>query len=148
LRPTARTVQLRRYLTFDHGVVMAPPIRGLHHVTATVAGAQDDLDFYVRLLGLRLVKKTVNFDNRGVYHFYYGNESGAPSTLMTTFPYGDLGVPMGRKGSGQVTETAFSVPSDALDAWESRLREADLSCRRSQRFANEALSFEDPSGSN
>ena len=125
---------------------MAPPIRGLHHVTATVAGAQDDLDFYVRLLGLRLVKKTVNFDNRGVYHFYYGNESGAPSTLMTTFPYGDLGVPMGRKGSGQVTETAFSVPSDALDAWESRLREADLSCRRSQRFANETLSFEDPSG--
>ena len=62
-------------------------IRSLHHVTATVNDAQQDLDFYVKLLGLRLVKKTVNFDNHNVYHFYYGNEHGTPSTIMTTFPY-------------------------------------------------------------
>jgi len=61
------------------------PILGLHHVTATVTEAQEDLDFYRKLLGLRLVKKTVNFDNHNVYHFYYGNESGSPSTIMTTF---------------------------------------------------------------
>lgn len=125
---------------------MDPAIRGLHHVTATVAGAQDDLDFYVGLLGLRLVKKTVNFDNRRVYHFYYGTETGAPSTLMTTFPYGDLGVPVGRKGSGQVTETGFSVPLDALDAWAGRVQDADVSWERVERFDGEVLSFEDPSG--
>ena len=70
-------------------------IRSLHHVTATVADAQEDLDFYVGRLGQRLVKKTVNFDNHHVYHFYYGNESGAPGTIMTTFPYKGMGVPVG-----------------------------------------------------
>ncbi|MEL6533985.1 MAG: VOC family protein, partial [Bacteroidota bacterium] len=62
-------------------------IPGIHHVTATVNDAQEDYDFYTKLLGLRLVKKTVNFDNNRVYHFYYGNEAGEPSTIMTTFPY-------------------------------------------------------------
>ena len=65
---------------------MDKPIRGLHHVTATVGDAQPDLDFYAGVLGQRLVKKTVNFDNHLVYHFYYGNESGTPGTIMTTFP--------------------------------------------------------------
>ena len=75
---------------------MESPIRSLHHVTATVADAQEDLDFYGRLLGLRLVKKTVNFDNSSVYHFYYGDERGTPGTLMTTFPYKGWNVPPGR----------------------------------------------------
>ena len=66
---------------------MDSPIKGLHHVTATVDDAQQDLDFYVGALGTRLVKKTVNFDNNNVYHFYYGDEQGTPGTLMMTFPF-------------------------------------------------------------
>src|SRR6187402_1145358 len=76
---------------------------GLHHVTATVDDAQDDLDFCLAGLGLRLVKKTVNFDNHHVYHFYYGDERGTPGTIWTTFPYKDRGVRVGTKGAGQLT---------------------------------------------
>ena len=90
---------------------MDKPIRSLHHVTATVSGAQEDLDFYTGLLGQRLVKKTVNFDNTRVYHFYYGDERGTPGTIMTTFPYGQLGVRQGTHGVGQITVTSFSVPA-------------------------------------
>ena len=85
---------------------MDSPILGLHHVTATVNDAQADLDFCLETLGLRLVKKTVNFDNHLVYHFYYGNERGTPGTIWTTFPYRGHGVPVGTKGAGQVTVTA------------------------------------------
>ena len=91
------------------------PVLSLHHVTATVDAAQADLDFCLEGLRLRLVKKTVNFDNPHVYHFYYGNESGTPGTLMTTFPYMGQGVPVGRKGAGQITVTSFSVPAGSLD---------------------------------
>jgi catechol 2,3-dioxygenase-like lactoylglutathione lyase family enzyme len=98
------------------------PILGLHHVTATVDDAQSDLDFGIDALGLRLVKKTVNFDNHGVYHFYYGDERGTPGTLWTTFPYKGRGVQVGIKGAGQVTTTSFSVPAGSLDAWKARLR--------------------------
>src|SRR5215210_7326579 len=101
---------------------MAPAqILGLHHVTATVDTAQADLDFYAERLGLRLVKKTVNFDNHHVYHFYYGDEHGTPGTIWTTFPYTGRGVPVGTKGHGQVTVTSFSVPIGALDFWQGRL---------------------------
>jgi glyoxalase family protein len=100
---------------------MVHPILGLHHVTATVDDAQDDLDFCRGALGLRLVKKTVNFDNHFVYHFYYGDERGTPGTIWTTFPYKGRGVRVGRKGAGQVTATAFSVPADSLAAWRARL---------------------------
>jgi catechol 2,3-dioxygenase-like lactoylglutathione lyase family enzyme len=72
-------------------------ILGLHHVTATVADAQEDLDFCLAALGMRLVKKTVNFDNHDVYHFYYGDERGSPGTIWTTFPYAGMGVPTGMK---------------------------------------------------
>src|SRR4029077_2796848 len=96
-------------------------ILGLHHVTATVDDAQDDLDFCLGGLGLRLVKKTVNFDNHHVYHFYYGNVHGTPGTIWTTFPYKGHGVPVGRKGAGQVTVTSFSVPNGSLDVWRKRL---------------------------
>ena len=99
------------------------PILGLHHVTATVDEAQDDLDFCVGALGLRLVKKTVNFDNHFVYHFYYGDERGTPGTIWTTFPYKGHGVRVGTKGAGQVTVTSFSVPTGALAFWRQRLSE-------------------------
>src|SRR3954465_14364476 len=97
------------------------PILGLHHVTATVDGAQDDLDFCLDGLGLRLVKKTVNFDNHDVYHFYYGDERGTPGTLWTTFPYKGRGVPPGIKGGGKATVTSFSVANGSLESWRVRL---------------------------
>src|SRR5215510_2374583 len=101
---------------------MAPQILGLHHVTATVNDAQADLDFCINLLGMRLVKKTVNFDNHDVYHFYYGAERGQPGTIWTTFPYKDKGVRVGTKGAGQVVTISFSVPSSSLAFWQQRLR--------------------------
>ncbi len=126
---------------------MENEIRGLHHVTATTDDAQEDLDFYVRALGVRLVKKTVNFDNHNVYHFYYGDQRGTPGTLMTTFPYKGRGVPIGTQGAGQITATAFSVPSGSIDSWRERLEEAG--CAPSdggERFGDEVLRVRDPSG--
>lgn len=126
---------------------MPSRIRSLHHVTATVGDAQEDLDFYRRLLGLRLVKKTVNFDNPRVYHFYYGDARGTPGTIMTTFPYRGMGVPPGRKGTGQITTTAFSVPAGSLDAWRRRLASRRVEVHASaERFGEEVLGFDDPSG--
>lgn len=83
---------------------MGKGIRSLHHVTATVSDAQQDLDCYIKALGMRLVKRTVNFDNNSVYHFYYGDEHGTPNTLMTTFPYKGRGVPVGQPGWEVVNE--------------------------------------------
>jgi len=126
---------------------MEPPIRSLHHVTATADDAQDDLDCYRSLLGLRLVKQTVNFDNPGVFHFYYGNEQGLPGTIWTTFPYRDKGVPVGTKGAGQITVTSFSVPAGALDFWKRRLREAYVPVEDvAPRFGEESIRFRDASG--
>jgi glyoxalase family protein len=122
-------------------------ILGLHHVTATVDDAQDDLDFCVSGLGLRLVKKTVNFDNHHVYHFYYGNTHGSPGTLWTTFPYKGHGVPVGNKGAGQVTVTSFSVPNGSLDAWRTHLgRQAIAVTDLPPRFGDPVIRFADRSG--
>ena len=126
---------------------MAHPILGLHHVTATVEDAQADLDFCLNLLGLRLVKKTVNFDNHDVYHFYYGTERGAPGTIWTTFPYKNYGVRTGVKGAGQVVTTGFSVPKASLPYWRQRLLGAGVEARDSVTgFGEEALQIADPSG--
>jgi glyoxalase family protein len=126
---------------------MDKPIRSLHHVTATVSDAQDDLDFYTGLLGQRLVKKTVNFDNTRVYHFYYGDEKGTPGTIMTTFPYGQLGVRQGRHGGGQITVTSFSVPDGSLPFWYDRLANASVDFTpENSGFGEEAIRFLDPSG--
>src|ERR1051326_7412887 len=103
---------------------MESVIKGLHHVTATVDDAQRDLDFCLGALGLRLVKQTVNFDNKTVYHFYYGDERGTPGTIWTTFPYRGKGVPVGRKGAGQIGVTSFSVPAGSLGFWKERLGRA------------------------
>src|ERR1041385_7935787 len=100
---------------------MESVIKGLHHVTATVDDAQRDLDFCRGALGLRLVKQTVNFDNKSVYHFYYGDARGTPGTIWTTFPYRGKGVPVGRKGAGQIGVTSFSVPAGSLEFWKERL---------------------------
>jgi len=94
-------------------------ITGLHHITAIASDAQKNVDFYAGILGLRMVKKTINFDAPEVYHLYYGNEKGSPGTIMTFFPY--TGVPKGRKGKGQLTVTSFSIPENSLDYWIKRL---------------------------
>lgn len=126
---------------------MPHQLLGLHHVTATAGDAQADLDFCLETLGLRLVKKTVNFDNHGVYHFYYGTERGAPGTIWTTFPYKGRGVRVGQKGAGQVIATAFSVPPGALDFWQTRLTGRGVDARRdTSRFGDDVLRFDDPSG--
>src|SRR5512140_2190054 len=122
-------------------------ILGLHHVTATVNDAQADLNFCLDLLGMRLVKKTVNFDNHDVYHFYYGTERGVPGTIWTTFPYKGRGVRIGTKGAGQVVATSFSVPAASLGFWRRRLKDAGVAARDVEtRFGEEALRFDDPSG--
>lgn len=126
---------------------MQAGITGLHHVTATVDGAQEDLDFVTGLLGLRLVKQTVNFDNHNVFHFYYGSERGEPGTLWTTFPYRGWGVRKGVIGAGQVTTTAFSVPNESFRYWRQRLDEVGIKARDSITRRGEArLVFDDPSG--
>jgi len=121
-------------------------IKGIHHVTATVNDAQEDYDFYTKTLGLRLVKKTVNFDNNEVYHFYYGNTLGEPGTIMTTFPYKGQKVRQGVHGTGQVAVTSFSVPTTSLDFWQKRLEAAGTVVQKGQRFGETFLVFEDPSG--
>src|SRR5882672_531113 len=123
------------------------PILGLHHVTATVDDAQDDLDFCLGGLGLRLVKKTVNFDNHHVYHFYYGDERGTPGTIWTTFPYQGHGVKVGTKGAGQVTVTSFSVPNGSLDVWRKRLGARAVAVTDlAPRFGEPVIRFADLSG--
>ncbi|HEX6161917.1 MAG TPA: ring-cleaving dioxygenase [Vicinamibacterales bacterium] len=126
---------------------MPPRILGLHHVTATVDDAQADLDFCIELLGLRLVKKTVNFDNHNVYHFYYGDEAGNPGTIWTTFPYKGYGVRAGAKGAGQVVTTVFSVPVGSLEFWRNRLRHAAVPFSDiATHFGEPGIGFNDPSG--
>jgi glyoxalase family protein len=121
-------------------------IQGLHHVTATVNDAQEDYDFYTKILGLRLVKKTVNFDNHKVYHFYYGNEAGEPGTIFTTFPYKGHQVRTGEKGTGQVAITNFSAPAASFGFWKERLVQHGIQVKDYSFFGFPALHFEDPSG--
>jgi glyoxalase family protein len=118
---------------------------GIHHVTAIAGDPQRNLDFYVGVLGLRLIKKTVNFDDPGTYHLYYGDEVGAPGTAMTFFPWAHA--PRSRRGAGQVVATAFSVAREALPFWEERLKENGVSvAERIRRFGEEGFAFEDPDG--
>lgn len=94
-------------------------VTGLHHITALASDPQRNVDFYAGILGLRMVKKTVNYDAPEIYHLYYRNESGTPGTIMTFFPY--VGIPRGRKGKGQLTVTSFSVGENSVEYWLRRL---------------------------
>jgi glyoxalase family protein len=126
---------------------MSSPILGLHHVTATVDDAQSDLDFFAGALGMRLVKRTVNFDNHHVYHFYYGDAAGTPGTIWTTFPYKGHGVRIGTKGTGQITATSLSVPDAALAFWSERLAACHFTVRQlAPRFGEPVLAATDTSG--
>lgn len=124
---------------------MTPLINGLHHVTALASDAQRNVDFYLGILGLRLVKKTVNFDAPDVYHLYYGDETGSPGTILTFFPY--AGLARGRKGIGQLTYTAFSIPTASLSYWMDRLTEFNIPFSGPhRRFDENYLRFEDYDG--
>lgn len=124
---------------------MSKTIKGIHHVTAIAGDARSNLDFYTRVLGLRLVKKTVNFDDPGTYHFYFGNETGDPGTILTFFPWQKI--QQGRRGTGQATETAFSVPQGSLDFWIRRFEEENVIYNKpAKRFNEEYLTFIDPDG--
>ncbi len=125
---------------------MLPRLKGLHHVTATVAEEMPDLRWYRDLLGLRLVKRTVNFDNPAVHHFYYGDRTGSPGSIFTTFPYAGQRVRVGTHGAGQIESTRFSVPAGALPFWETRLRERGVAVSRNHFLGEESLRFQDPSG--
>ncbi len=124
---------------------MPPPLVGLHHVTATVADAQDDLDFCLETLGLRLVKKTVNFDDPGTYHFYFGDEAGQPGTILTFFPW-EHAAP-GRLGVGETQETVFRIPEGSIGFWAHRFVEQGVPHEVPvKRFGETVLSFRDPDG--
>jgi glyoxalase family protein len=124
---------------------MPATINGLHHVTAISGGAQRNLDFYVKVLGLRFVKKTVNFDDPGAYHLYYGDEVGSPGTALTFFPWEHLS--KGRAGAGEASLTQFSVPPGSLSFWQRRLEAAGAPVGGPERwFGEERLILEDPDG--
>ena len=124
---------------------MDETIPGIHHVTAITADAQKNIDFYCGVLGLRLVKLTVNFDDPESYHLYYGDELGNPGTIMTFFAW--PGGRRGRVGPPQVTVTAFAIPQGALDYWSTRLQEHDVTAERTANlFGESVLGFSDPDG--
>lgn len=114
-------------------------INGIHHVTALASAPQKNVDFYAGILGLRLVKKTINFDAPDVYHFYYGNEIGAPGTILTFFPYG--GLVRGRHGKGQLTTTSFSIPAGSLGYWTERLKKFNVPFQQPQERFNEGFIY-------
>lgn len=117
---------------------------GIHHITAIVGHPQENTDFYAGVLGLRLVKKTVNFDDPGTYHLYFGNEGGKPGTIITFFPWPDA-YP-GKIGDGQVGVTSYVVPAGALPFWKKRLEKFSVPFTTSERFGENYISFSDPHG--
>ena len=118
---------------------------GIHHVTAIAGPARRNVDFYTNVLGLRLVKQTVNFDDPGTYHLYYGDEAGAPGTILTFFPWAH--VAPGRIGAGETQETLFRVPEGSLGEWMRRFVERGVAHDAvEKRFGETVLSFRDPDG--
>ena len=124
---------------------MNPSLDGIHHITSLASDPQRNIDFYAGFLGLRLVKKTVNFDAPEVYHFYYGDETGRPGTILTFFPFPHAA--RGKRGAGETVAVAFSIPPESLDYWISRLAARDVHFEGpAQRFGDQVIAFEDPDG--
>ena len=119
-------------------------ILGLHHITAIADNAKRNLDFYTQVLGVRLVKKTVNFDDPGTYHFYFGNEEGTPGTILTFFPWEGIG--KGTNGSGLATHIGYSVPKGSLEFWKNRFQQFNITFEESEIFGEKLISFQDPDG--
>ncbi|MBO9701879.1 MAG: ring-cleaving dioxygenase [Sporocytophaga sp.] len=126
---------------------MKEHILGLHHITAISDDAQRNYDFYTKVMGLRMVKKTVNFDDPGTYHFYFGNETGTPGAILTFFPWEGIG--KGHNGTGMATEIGYSVPEGSLVFWTDRFNEHKISfAEQTERFGEILLPFTDPDGLN
>jgi len=122
-------------------------ILGLHHITAIADDAQRNYNFYTKILGLRMVKKTVNFDDPGTYHFYFGDESGTPGTILTFFPWEGIG--RGSAGSGMATDIGYSVPAGSLEFWTDRFKTYGITHEAvSEKFGEQFLAFKDPDGLN
>jgi glyoxalase family protein len=117
---------------------------GIHHITAFARDPQANVDFYAGILGLRLVKKTINFDAPEVYHLYFGDQSGSPGTIITFFPWPDSR--KGRVGGGQVGITTYVVPPGSLGFWEARLKGFGISVMKAARFSERYLQFSDNEG--
>jgi glyoxalase family protein len=118
---------------------------GIHHITAIATDPQPNLDFYRRVLGLRFVKRTVNFDDPSAYHFYFGDRTGRPGTAITFFPW--PGARRGTRGSGQVIATSFAIPTASLDYWKSRFKEHHVLCEAvTARLGHSVLRLADPDG--
>lgn len=117
---------------------------GIHHITAIVGNAQENVDFYAGILGLRLIKKTVNFDDPGTYHLYFGNDGGKPGTVITFFPWHNAR--KGEIGGGQVGITTYAVPTGALPFWEKRLAKFAIPFNKTSRFGETYLQFSDYHG--
>lgn len=125
---------------------MENKILGLHHITAIAGDAKRNFNFYSNILGLRFIKKTVNFDDPGTYHFYFGDEVGSAGTILTFFPWGE-GIQQGRKGSGMATEIGYSVPKGSLDFWQKRFEQYNVIYNNpSEKFGEKYLTFLDPDG--
>ncbi|HXW00314.1 MAG TPA: VOC family protein, partial [Anaerolineae bacterium] len=122
-------------------------INGIHHITSCVAGAQEDIDFWTQIIGLRMIKQTVLFDGAAsIYHFYYANGAAEPGSVMTCFPFKQAGV-YGRKGSGQIKTAGYSVPESSLDFWLKRLDKYNVEHSPiKQRFGDKLIHFFHPSG--
>ncbi|MEC0667258.1 ring-cleaving dioxygenase [Priestia flexa] len=123
---------------------MTKKTTGIHHITAIVGHPQENVDFYAGVLGLRLVKQTVNFDDPGTYHLYFGDEAGKPGTIITFFPW--AGARQGVIGDGQVGVTSYVVPKGAMEFWEQRLSKFNIPITKMERFGEQYLEFDDPHG--
>ena len=133
-------------LVYTRAMLDPSMIRGTHHLTFCVGGAQEDYDFHVRLLGLRSVKKTVLFDGEiPIYHLYYANRIGDLSTILTSFPYRQAGW-MGRRGTNQLRTISVAVPADSVGYWADRLRAAGIEVEEVERFGTQRLDFAHPCG--
>ena len=120
-------------------------VLGIHHITAIARNPQRNIDFYSGLMGLRLVKLTVNFDDPTTYHLYYGDSLGHPGTILTFFPWSEA--PIGHRGTGQVIAISFLIPSGSMSYWTDRLKRNGISfIGPSKRFSDEFVSFHDPDG--
>jgi glyoxalase family protein len=105
--------------------MIKPEVRGIHHVTAIAGDPQQNLNFYSGVLGLKFIKKTVNFDDPHTYHFYFGNETGNPGTILTFFPWTSE-ASKGKKGVGQLTTISFSIPPQAMEFWIERFHKLNI----------------------
>ena len=123
---------------------MSKQTAGIHHITAIVGHPQENVDFYAGVLGLRLVKQTVNFDDPGTYHLYFGDEGGKPGTIITFFPW--AGARQGTIGDGQVGVTSYIIPKGSMAFWEERLAKFRVPVTKMERFGEQYLEFDDPHG--